>query len=188
MGCGAKILQAHAVELAAEHKIPLAVGNSKTGVAGTIVTDKPLVRQTLTAVNVTEKVDCLSGLTPEDFFTLLDKIRDCGLSPLMSFRFANTCAVALRSGEGEYLKPLSCALDNNLDLVTLIGPGVTSNNELARAIRGLLKNYEPSVSAVTATATHISLLMAHGKAKLFAMQAHELCLKLPVSGVALTPQ
>jgi aspartate kinase len=188
MGCGAKILQAHAVELAAEHKIPLAVGNSKTGVAGTIVTDKPLIRQTLTAVQVTEKVDCLTGLTPNSFFTLLDRIRDCGLSPLMSFRFENTCAVAMRSGEAEFLKPLSCILDNSLDLVTLIGPGVTSNNELARAIRDVLKTYESSVSAMTATATRISLLMTHGQAKLFAMQAHELCLKLPASGVALTPQ
>jgi aspartate kinase len=42
MGFGAKILQVPAVEMAAEFGMPLAIGNSKTGVAGTIITDKPL--------------------------------------------------------------------------------------------------------------------------------------------------
>ena len=50
MGCGAKILQVPAVEMAVEYGVKLAVGNSKTGVAGTILTDRPLGRRTLTAV------------------------------------------------------------------------------------------------------------------------------------------
>ncbi len=50
MGFGAKILQVPAVEMAAEFGMKLAIGNSKTGVAGTIITEKPLAKRTLGAV------------------------------------------------------------------------------------------------------------------------------------------
>jgi aspartate kinase len=187
MGCGAKILQAPAVEMAAEHGIPLAVGNSRTGVAGTIVTDKPLVRQTLTSVHTTERVDYLNDLLPENFFRLLDRIRDCGLSPLMSFRYENSCAIILRPGEAEFLRSDNRVVDRSLDLVTLIGPGVTSNNELARAIQILCKEFEPSIVAMTASSTRISLLMKNQQAKLLAGKAHELCLKSSQGGAASPP-
>ncbi|RQV99260.1 aspartate kinase, partial [bacterium] len=187
MGCGAKILQAPAVEMAAEHGVTLAVGNSKTGVAGTIVTDKPLVRQTLTSVHVTEQVDCLTDLQPDAFYRLLDTIRDCGLSPLMSFHHENTCAVTLRPGEARYLSANSCEVDRSLDLVTLIGPGVTSNNDMARAIRALYTEFKSSIVAMTATSTRISLLMKDRHAKSFAEKAHELCLRSPKTGRTLPP-
>lgn len=187
MGCGAKIIQAPAVEMAAEHGITLAVGNSKTGVAGTIVTAKPLVRQTLTSVHVTAQVDCLTGLTAAAFYSLLDAVRDCGLSPLMSFRHEDSCAVTLKPGEAQFLSGNSCTVDRSLDLVTLIGPGVTSNNDLARAIRALYTEYASSIVAMTATSTRISLLMKNNQAQAFAAKAHQLCLKSPKPGAAASP-
>jgi aspartate kinase len=188
MGCGAKIIQAPAVEMAAEHNIPLAVGNSRTGVAGTIVTDKPLIRLTLTAVHIMENVDCIAGLTSTEYFTLLDAIRDNGFSPLESFRRGNSSTVTLRHGAADSLKSRPGTLDSSCDLITLIGPGVISNNELARAIHELIRARAQDIVAINAAATRLSLLMKHSAAQSFALCAHELCIKLPAPEAPPAPQ
>ena len=187
MGCGAKILQAPAVEMAAEHGIQLAVGNSKTGIAGTIVTDKPLARQTLTSVHVTEAVDCLVGLSMDTFFTMLETIRESGLSPLMSLLQENKGYIVLRPNEAEMLPAGNLTIDRSFDMVTLIGPGVTSNNELACTIRTLYSEFNSSIAAMTASSTRISLLMKNQQGKTFAGKAHALCLKLPNTGDSSPP-
>ena len=83
MGCGAKILQVPAVEMAAEFKIPLAIGNSKTGIAGTIITDKPLARRTLTAV-VQTPASVLQCKDTEEFDEISKAAREHGVIPLLA--------------------------------------------------------------------------------------------------------
>ena len=96
MGCGAKILQVPAVEMAVEYGVKLAVGNSKTGVAGTILTDRPLGRRTLTAVVLAPRVHCRLFESLKDLVRAVALLREQGRAPLLAGQSAGKGLLVLR--------------------------------------------------------------------------------------------
>jgi aspartate kinase len=180
MGCGAKILQVPAVEMAAEHHVKLAVGNSRTGVAGTILTDKPLGRRTLTAVVLSENVRCVLFDSAAHLSEGLAELREAGCSPFMASLSGGRGLLVMKSGEVSLLSFHDPEVPREpLSLVTLIGPGVGSASDLAAAVQRKLKPYLDQVAAFHAVESRLSVLLPQEAAKRFAQSAHHLCLMEP---------
>jgi len=178
MGCGAKILQVAAVEMAAQHKVPIAIGNSRTGVAGTILTERPLGRRTLTAVVVLSDVHCLLFDSTEHLTDAVAELRAVGTCPLLAAQSGGKGLLVVRPGE----KIIPAFFEEPelphepLSLVTLIGPGVGSASELAEAVQRKLKPYLEQVAALQMTESRLSVLLPNAAAKRFADSAHALCM------------
>jgi aspartate kinase len=179
MGCGAKILQVPAVEMAAEFKVPLAIGNSKTGVAGTIITDKPLARRTLTAV-VQTPASMLSCENGEEFEQISSAAREHGVIPLFTSSGSGSLITFKVADEPHLLFPkYASRFETTYDLIALFGPGVGGAGELADFTQSKLKNYRPQVRAQVSTENSLLVLIDRSVSREFAASAHELCLKLP---------
>lgn len=178
MGCGAKILQVPAVEMAAEHKLKLAVGNSKTGIAGTILTDRPLGRRTLTAVIVTENVRCVQFDSITNLLKAVNALRDAGCSPLIAGNSGGKALLVLKREEeiARELFPAPLMPHEKLSLVSLIGPGVGSASDLAEMIQRKLAPYRDQIASIYFTESRLSVLLPMPAARQFAEAVHDLCL------------
>ena len=178
MGCGAKILQLPAVEMAAEHNVPLAIGNSRTGVAGTILTDRPLGWRTLTAVILTTGVQCLLFDATHDLLEAMSVMRDQGRAALLASQSGGKGLLILKAEDAdEFLRNGYPRVPHEaLSLVTLIGPGVGGASALAERIQRKLKPFCDQVAAVNATVSRLSILLPAREALAFAESVHELCL------------
>ncbi len=183
MGCGAKILQVPAVEMAAEHHMKLAVGNSRTGVAGTIITDRPLGRRTLTAVVLAEQVDCRLFDSTTEMLTALKTLHTNGRAPMLSAQSGSRALLVVKADDAFVLPDPPLVYREPLSLVTLIGPGVGGAGEVARRALGRLRPYENEIAALNITESLLSVLLPVAEARVFAANAHELCLRdsAPVS-------
>jgi aspartate kinase len=180
MGCGAKILQVPAVEMAAEHHVQLAIGNSKTGVAGTILTDKPLGRRTLTAVVLSENVRCVLFDSALHLSEAIAELREAGYTPLMASLSGGRGLLVMRNGEVPLLAFHEPEVPREpLSLVTLIGPGVGSCSDLAAAVQHKLKPFLDQMAAFHSVESRLSVLLPELTAKRFAQSAHQLCLVQP---------
>ncbi len=178
MGCGAKILQVPAVEMAAEHRMKLAVGNSRTGVAGTILTDRPLGRRTLTAVVLTERVDFRLYDSTQDTLSAIESLRVCGRAPLLCSQSGGRALLVIKPEDAFALPPLSNLFPaaDPLSLVTLIGPGVGGASDLAQRVMEKLNPFIDEVAALNLSESRLSVLLPVSEAREFAGTAHELCL------------
>lgn len=178
MGCGAKILQVAAVEMAAQHRVPLAIGNSRTGVAGTILTDKPLDRRTLTAVIVTDRVRCLLYDSTAELTAALEELRAMGRAPLLAAQSGSRALLVLRADDHALFTQFSAPLlpHEPLALVTLIGPGAGGSGDLAAAVQRKLKPFLDQTAAYQQAESRLSVLLPELAARQFAESAHDLCL------------
>jgi len=178
MGCGAKILQVPAVEMAAEHKVKLAIGNSKTGVAGTILTDRPLGRRTLTSVIVAENVRCELFDSATNLLRAVKALREAGCSPLLSGNSGGKSLLILKREEEIarelFTEPLMPR--EQVSLVSLIGPGVGSASDLADMVQRKLAPYRDQIAAIFMTESRLSVLLPMPAAQQFAEAAHRPCL------------
>jgi aspartate kinase len=179
MGCGAKILQVPAVEMAAEHRMKLAVGNSKTGVAGTILTDRPLGRRTLTAVVLAENVHGRLCDSTAEFLLLIKSLRENGHAPLFASQSGGRALIVINADEIRLLPAAaSHAVPHEpLSLLTLIGAGVGGANELAEAVQRKLKPFQEILAALYITESRVSVLLPVQEARTIAGALHELCLR-----------
>jgi aspartate kinase len=186
MGCGAKILQVPAVEMAAEHHVPLAIGNSRTGVAGTILTDAPLGRRTLTAVVVQPDVRCFLFDSTADLTEAVEKLRDLGRCPLLATQSGGRGLLILRAEDNGHPKLFTDpeVPHEPLSLVTLIGPGVGSASDLSAAVHHKLTPYLDQVAALHLTESRLSVLLPVVAARQFAQSVHQLCLADETADVA----
>ena len=178
MGCGAKILQVPAVEMAAEHRVPLAVGNSRTGVAGTILTDRPLGRRTLTAVVLAENVRGILFDSAAQMLAAVKKLREAGGAPLFAGLSGGRGLLIIKNDDpiakSQFEEPL---LPNEpLALVTLIGPGVGGASDLAEVVARKLAPFTDQLAALQLTESRLSALLPRDAARHFAESAHSLCL------------
>jgi aspartate kinase len=178
MGCGAKILQAPAVEMAAEYHVKLAVGNSKTGVTGTILTDRPLGRRTLTAVVLTNKVRGILYDSTSHLLQAVKSLREAGCSPLLAGSSGGRSLLLIKDDDpiarGLFEAPL--IPNETLSLVTLLGPGVGGVTELADHVHRKLAPYVDQLAALSITESRLSALLPAAAAAHFAESAHSLCL------------
>ncbi|MBU0509860.1 hypothetical protein KKH27_13640 [bacterium] len=181
MGCGAKILQVAAVEMAAQHKVQLAIGNSKTGIAGTILTERPLGRRTLTAVIVMPGVRCLLFDSTAHLAEAVERLRIAGSAPLIASQSGGKGLLVLRPEDKLTLESFHEPEipREPLSLVTLVGPGVGSASELAEAVQRKLKFYHEQVAALQITESRLSVLLPGDAARRFAESVHELCVTEP---------
>jgi aspartokinase len=178
MGCGAKILQVPAVEMAAEHRIKLAIGNSKTGVAGTILTNRPLGRRTLTAVISALDVHCLLFDSTHELLEATALLREEGRCALLISQSGGKGLLVLKSDDAHtlYMNGHPRVLHEPLTLVTLIGPGVGGASELAERAQHKLAPYRDVIAALNLTESRLSVLLPATEARRFAESVHLLCL------------
>lgn len=178
MGCGAKILQVPAVEIAVEHHVKLAIGNSKTGVAGTILTERPLGRRTLTAVVLTPDVHCLLFDSSFELLQATDSLREQGRGALFASQSGGKGLLVVTSDDAHqlYLNGLRQIVHEPLALVTLIGPGVGGASELAGHVQRKLAPFRDVIAAVNITESRFSVLLPTIDARRFAGSVHDLCL------------
>lgn len=174
-GCGAKILQLPAVELAAEHKMPLAVGNGRTGKIGTIISDRPLTRRTLTAIVLVPSVTHYQ--LPDTPFTLLDGLRREGIHPL---------AVNWGPGGGDLVLSRADAASiwsnpaleahlgagRELSMVTFVGPGAGSSGIIFAKASLCLNSYAHQCHGLLLSETRFAVLLEEHAARAFARAAH----------------
>ncbi len=186
MGCGAKILQVPAVEMAAEHRVKLAIGNSKTGVAGTILTDRPLGRRTLTAVIAKPDVHCLLFDSTIELLQAVTELREQGRAPLLASQSGGRGLLVLKSDDAHelYLTGRTHVTHEPLTLITLLGPGVGGASELAERVQQKLAPYQDWVAAMNITESRVSLLLPAAEANRFAASVHDLCLLEPATRTA----
>lgn len=177
MGCGAKILQVPAVEMAAEHHMKLAIGNSKTGTTGTILTDRPLGRRTLTAIVLTENVHCCLCESTAEFLHMIKNLREQGHSPLLASQSGGKSLVVVRAEEAALLLPPSThpITREPISLLTMVGPGVGGANELAEAVMRKLQPYQEIIAALNISESRVSVLLPAENAKAIATSVHDLC-------------
>jgi aspartate kinase len=184
MGCGAKILQVPAVELASEHNVPLVVGNSRTGVQGTIISEKPLLQRTLMAVVLEPNVHLLSFASNTAILKVIRELGQCGCTPLLTVSSQQEHVIVVKREEAQrlgleepehQLHP-SSLIPHPLSLVTLIGPGVGGHGDLAHAVQERLAPYKDLLAALSLTESRLSVLLPETQAQNFATVAHELCL------------
>jgi aspartate kinase len=179
MGCGAKILQAPAVEMAAEHRVPLAVGNSKTGVTGTILTDRPLGRRTLTAVILTNNVRAILFDSSEHLLQAVKSLREAGCAPLLCGTSGGRALLLIKQDDpiarSVFAEPL--IPHEALSLVTLLGPGLGGVSDLADHVHRKLVPYVDQLAALSLTESRLSALLPAAAAATFAETAHSLCLR-----------
>jgi aspartate kinase len=174
-GCGAKILQLPAVELAAEHKMPLAVGDGRSGKVGTIVSSRPLERRSLTAIVLVPSVTYYP--LPDIPFAILEILRTEGIHPL---------AVSWGRGGGDLVLSRADAATvwsnsaiethlgagRELSFVTLVGPGAGSSGTIfARAVH-CLSSFSRQCHGLLLSETRFSGLLEENAAKAFARAAH----------------
>lgn len=174
-GCGAKILQLPAVELAAQHKIPLAVGNGRTGRVGTIVSDHPLMRRTLTTIVF---VPCVTHhQLPDIPFVLLDALRKEGIHPLV---------VSWGPGGGDLVLSRADAASiwsnpaleahlgagRELSLVTFVGPGTGSSGMIFAKASFCLSPFAHQCHGLLLSETRFAVLLEENAARAFARAAH----------------
>lgn len=185
MGCGAKILQIPAVEMAAEHRMPLAVGNSKTGVTGTILTDRPLGRRTLTAVVLTERVHCHLCSSTSEFLQQLKTLSANGHAPLVAGQTGGHGLLVVTADEARLLPalPEHSVAHEPLSLLSLIGPGAGGANDLADSIQRKLKPFQDLIAALFVSESRVSLLLPLREGQQLAAFMHELCLRTSDSRV-----
>lgn len=183
MGCGAKILQVPAVEMAAEHHVKLAIGSSRTGVAGTILTDRPLGRRTLTAVIAKPDVHCLLFDSTIELLQAVSELREQGRAPLLASQSGGRGLLVLRSDDAHelYLTGRTHVPHEPLTLITLLGPGVGGASELAERVQHKLAPYQDWVAAMNITESRVSLLLPTVEANRFAASVHDLCLLEPAT-------
>jgi aspartate kinase len=186
MGCGAKIIQVPAVEMAAEYHARLAVGNSRTGVAGTIITDRPLGRRSLTAVVVSEHAVCYLYESTREFVCAIAALRQLGHSPLLASQSGGRSLLVMRPDTAALLAPPPVYVEHEpLALVSLLGPGVGGATEIAESVHRKLSPYLDFVAALNVTESRVSILLPVTEARIFATAAHDLCLReWPVSSPA----
>ena len=189
MGCGAKILQVPAVEMAAEHNVKLAIGNSKTGVAGTILTERPLGKRTLTAVITMPDVSCLLFDATIDLMRAINDLREQGRAPLLASQAGGRGLLVLKHEDALTLHVggYPSVPHEPLTLVTLIGPGVGGASELAEQVQRKLAPYQDMIAAANLTESRASLLLPTAEAKAFAASAHDLCLTGQAERSAVRP-
>ncbi|MCB1059933.1 MAG: hypothetical protein KDB65_06870 [Calditrichaeota bacterium] len=175
MGFGAKILQVPAVEMAAEFGMPLAIGNSKTGVAGTIITDKPLSKRTLGAVVRTEAT-ILPLATHDEFLFVERLLREQGILPLF-LRGGDHPLVVLRASDeprllfGNY----GDVMDETHDLIALFGPGAGGVGSLADRIASELVLYQSTICEEIYFENRLLLLLKREVSAEVCGKLHELC-------------
>jgi len=174
-GCGAKILQLPAVELAAEHKMPLAIGDGRTGRVGTIVSDHPLAQRTLTAIVLVPSVTHYQ--LPDVPFGLLDALRKEGIHPLV---------VSWGPGGGDLVLSRSDAASiwssptleahlgtgRDLSLVTFVGPGAGSRGIIFAKASLCLKSFARQCLGLLLSETRFAVLLEEDAARAFARAAH----------------
>ncbi|MBI5060329.1 hypothetical protein HZB60_11185 [candidate division KSB1 bacterium] len=188
MGCGAKIIQLPAVEMAAEYHARLAIGNSKTGVAGTIITDRPLGRRSLTAVVVAEHVICRTFDSTREFVAALIELRAQGHSPLLASQSGGKGLLVMNPATSAILPAAEPEVAHEpLALVSLLGPGVGGATDLAGAVQRKLSSYLELVAAMNATESRVSLLLPVTEALIFAASAHDLCLREWPASIPASP-
>ena len=177
MGCGAKILQVPAVEMAAEHNVPLAIGNSKTGVAGTILTERPLGRRTLTCVVAQADVRCLLFDSTVELLRAINDLREQGCAPLLASQSGGKALLVLKQEDAQELfrAGYSQVAHEALTLVTLIGPGVGGASDLADHVQRKLAPYQDLIAAANLTESRVSVLLPSADAARFAASVHDLC-------------
>jgi len=175
MGCGAKILQVPAVEMAAEFKMELAIGNSKTGVAGTIITNKPLIRRTLGAI-IQTPATILPLATHAEFLFVERFVREQGALPLYLRGGDYPLVVFKRSDEPHLLlKDLAGKMDIGCDLVALFGPGSGGIGALADRIALELVPFRPAIREELYLEDRLMLLVKSAEAAGLARALHALC-------------
>ncbi|NUO18876.1 hypothetical protein HUU59_05455 [bacterium] len=175
MGLGAKILQVPAVELAAEFRMKLAIGNSKTGVAGTIITDKPLARRTLGAV-IHTPATILPLATLLQFLFVERTLRETGVLPLYLRGGDSPLAVFKQSDEPHLLlKDYADAMDSSYDLVALVGPGAGGVGVLADQIASALEPHREVIREELHIENRLLLLVKREQSAELVRELHVLC-------------
>jgi len=174
-GCGAKILQLPAVELAAEHKMPLAVGDARTGRIGTIVSERPLARRSLTAIVFVPSVTHYP--LPDMPFAVLDTLRRDGIHPL---------AVSWGPGGGDLVLSRADAASvwsnpaleahlgagRELSLVTLVAPGAGVSGIIFAQATLCLNSFANQCQGLLLSETRFAVLLEENAARAFARAAH----------------
>jgi aspartokinase len=174
-GCGAKILQLPAVELAAEHKMPLAIGDARTGQIGTIVSEHPLARRSLTAVVFVPSVTHFP--LPDMPFAILDALQKEGIHPL---------AVSWGPGGGDLVLSRADAASvwsnptlethlgagRELSLVTLVGPGAGLRGTIFAKASLCLSSFVHQCQGLLLSETRFAVLLEENAARAFARAAH----------------
>jgi len=174
-GCGAKILQLPAVELAAEHKMPLAVGDARTGEIGTIVSQQPLAHRTLTAIVFVPSVTHFP--LPDRPFGILGALQKEGLHPL---------AVSWGPGGGDLVLSRADAASvwsnpmleahlgagRELSLVTLVGPGAGLRGTIFAKASSCLNSFVHQCQGLLLSETRFAVLLEEKAAREFARAAH----------------
>ncbi|MFH1010848.1 MAG: aspartate kinase [bacterium] len=174
-GCGAKILQLPAVELAAEHKMPLAIGDVRTGQIGTIISQQPLAHRTLTAIVFVPSVTHFP--LPDRPFGILDALRKEGIHPL---------GVSWGPGGGDLVLSRADAASvwsnptleahlgagRELSLVTLVGPGAGSSGIIFAKASFCLNAFIHQCQGLLLSETRFAVLLEENAARAFARAAH----------------
>ncbi len=175
MGFGAKILQVPAVELAAEFGMPLAIGNSKTGVAGTIITDKPLARRTLGAV-VQTAATLFTPASHAEFLYLEGCLRERTILPLF-VRGGDQPLIVLRASDEPHLlfPELAARFDSRFDLLALLGAGAGGVGSLADRIAGAVAPYRADLRDELYFEDRALLLVERTRASELSRTLHSLC-------------
>jgi uridylate kinase len=175
MGFGAKILQVPAVEMAAEFGMPLAIGNSKTGVAGTIITDKPLAKRTLGAVVLTGAT-ILPLATHDEFLFVERLLREQGILPLFLRGGDRPLVVFRQSDEPRLLFPKHAQnMDDSCDLLALFGPGAGGVGALADKIAAELAPYRSAICEEIYFENRLLLLLKREVSAELCGKLHGLC-------------
>ncbi|MBL0061521.1 MAG: hypothetical protein IPP40_08575 [bacterium] len=182
MGFGAKILQVPAVEMAAEFGMKLAIGNSKTGVAGTIITEKPLAKRTLGAVIHTPATILPLASLPE--FSFVERtLRETGVLPLYLRGGESPVVVFKQSDEPQLLfREYAGTMESGYDLVALFGPGTGGVGALADRIAAELATYRDAIRDELHLENRLLLLVERSRAAELVRGLHALC----DSGIAAT--
>jgi len=177
MGFGAKILQVPAVEMGAEFGMPLAIGNSKTGVAGTIITDKPLARRTLGAV-VQTPATLLAPANQEEFLYLEGYLRSRTILPLYMRGGSQPLIVFKQADEPGLLFPeFAGRMEPGFDLVALFGAGAGGVGSLADRIAGELPRYRAALREELYFEDRVLLLVQRERALDLTRTLHRLCIQ-----------
>lgn len=175
MGLGAKILQVPAVEMAAEFGMKLAIGNSKTGVAGTIITEKPLSRRTLGAVVHTPATILPLASLPE--FLFVERfIREFGVLPLYLQGGKSPLVVFKQSDQPHLLlKDHADSMAAEYDLVALFGPGAGGVGALADGIAAAIAPFREAIREEFYLENRLLLLVERSRSAELVRGLHALC-------------
>lgn len=185
MGFGAKILQVPAVEMAAEFGMKLAIGNSKTGVAGTIITEKPLARRTLGAVVHTPAIILPLASLPE--FLFVERFaREVGILPLYLQGGESPLAVFKQSDQPHLLlKDNAGTMNSDFDLVALFGPGAGGVGALADGIATAVAPFREVIRDEIYLENRVLILVERSRSLELVRRLHPLCDAATTSAAAM---